>query len=253
MSGEERYNILKDAKLIAVTDKESSKYREIQSLAGINRRAKSIAEKYVFDLAKTLNILNLPLTHSEVSFEITISKSNGLRESVFQQTKYGGDYLNFGKALVNLKEILEQSVVVFRSNEDVYQNTKKAEMNFETKIVTFGAFETHDSIVPVKLEIKKQTDVRFASLYLVVSLTEIKKSDVMVRESSVKTDGNQTVTGSVYSLAQIISLVNSCDADFLKYVPDRMLTAEQLDAKRIAIEKDNYKIKRLGGNGIVTY
>ncbi len=49
------------------------------------------------------------------------------------------------------------------------------------------------------------------------------------------------VTGFVYSLPQIISKVNIQDADFIKYIPDQMLSEAQKKAKLAALAKDNAK------------
>jgi len=117
-----------------------------------------------------------------------------------------------------------------------------------------GAFESQSSIIPVKLEIKKERDVQHGSLYVVVSMTEIKKSDVMGRTyDAEKATDLLPVTGSVYSLPQIISKVNIQDADFLKYIPDQMLSGEQRTAKQAAIAKDNAKNIELGGKGEISY
>jgi len=43
---------------------------------------------------------------------------------------------------------------------------------------------------------------------------------------------NQPVTGSYYSLPEIISKINPQDNRFLKYIPDNMLNNEQILSKR---------------------
>ncbi len=49
-------------------------------------------------------------------------------------------------------------------------------------------------------------------------------------------------TDSVYSLQHLVSKINSQDRNFLKYLPDQMLSAEQQEAKDLALEEDKRKL-----------
>ena len=78
-------------------------------------------------------------------------------------------------------------------------------------------------------------------------MTKIKRTSVL---GSGEPDTNVSdlplpVTGSIYSLQQIVSKINAHDNDFLKYIPDRMLSVEQIAAKKEAKALEKAKIERL--------
>lgn len=53
--------------------------------------------------------------------------------------------------------------------------------------------------------------------------------------------GSELLPVSVYRITDIFKNINTKDYKFLKYIPDRFITAEQSGAKRHAIEEDEKK------------
>lgn len=249
MTDSERYEILKKTKITVVTDNKSDKQPLMKSIESIPERAKGQVEKYIRDLADELKILNTPLSTTDLDIEFQISKNNGLRESLSQQLKYGGNYRDFSRALINLKSILENAVLVHSSNVDRYAGTVRETETFVATHVLLGAFRNGESIIPVKLEIKQNRNIP-NNLYLVVAMTKIKETDV---KGSAHDDGissNNSLPGidPIYSIPQIVSKINPRDGRFFKNLPDQMLTPEQKAAKEVALAEDAAKLDRLKQN-----
>lgn len=246
MSDADRYSVLKDAKIIAISDlksKEQPLYSEIEK---IPEKAKGQIEKLIKELADALEIINVPLSTAALDIEFQLSKNNGLRESLSQQLKYGGNFHDFARALINLRDILERAVLIDVHTEDRYKGTYREDPSFQAAYVLLSAFKTQEYIIPVKLEIKQKKGVNNA-LYVVVSMTKIKRISVM--ESAIKDTDVSTFplsdTDSVYSLPHLVSKVNPQDRNFLKYLPDQMLNAWQQAAKSLALKEDKAKLDAL--------
>ena len=81
-------------------------------------------------------------------------------------------------------------------------------------------------------------------LYLAVALSKIEKTSVM--DDTVLTKGERTrlLPAFDYSISDFIKKINPSDGNFFKYIPDELLTDEQIDAKASAIEKENAKYRR---------
>ena len=243
MSEAERYSVLKDAKIIAVNDSKSESQPAYIEIEKVPERAKGQVEKLIKDLADDLEILNVPLSTTALNIEFQLSKNNGLRESLSQQLKYGGNFHDFSKALINLRDILNRAILVEAHTEDRYKGTVREDINFEAGYVLFSAFKSQEYVIPVKLEIKQKKDVHNI-LYVVVSMTKIKRTSVM--ESAFDDTEVSSIplsdTDSVYSLPHLVSKINPKDRDFLKYLPDQMLSNEQNAAKRLALKEDKAKL-----------
>lgn len=77
--------------------------------------------------------------------------------SLNYQTEYGGAYVSFAKALVNLDEILQNAVLIER-HTDKYKGTIRESENLENVSVLLGMFWDGNELMPVQMEIKKTTD-----------------------------------------------------------------------------------------------
>ena len=246
MSENERYSVLKDAKIVAINDSKSEAQPLYNEIEKVPEKAKGQVEALIKDLADDLEILNVPLSTTALDIEFQLSKNNGLRESLSQQLKYGGNFHDFSKALINLRDILNRAILVEVHTEDRYKGTVREDVNFEAGYVLFSAFKSQEYVIPVKLEIKQKKDVHNI-LYVVVSMTKIKRISVM--ESALDDTEVPTIplsdTDSVYSLPHLVSKINSKDRNFLKYLPDQMLSAEQSEAKRLALKEDKEKLNAI--------
>ncbi len=246
MSDEERYRVLKTKKIHVVEGRDSSPYSEALSrIDALPPKAKSKVEKEVYALAERLGILRKPMTSPEIEFEFQISKNNGLKKSLSNQLEYGGSYGDFARALINLDKIIANAVLIDAYTKDRYTDTSRADERFEGAYVLLGAFGDGENIIPIKLTIKKEAG-ETGSLYVVVAMTKIKRTGVMGSEGTTPFGAEQPlpVTDSTYSIQQIVSNVNTADADFLKYIPDGFLTDAQLRAKKWAVEREKAKKAR---------
>ena len=238
MTEQERYETLKDKKNEVFEDVKSLEYfSEIKDLEDIYARAKSKAEGVIIPLAKKLGILNKSMKTPEVEIDFVFTSNGGLKESLHKQLRYGGNYADFAKAIINLDKVLEYAILI-EAHGDKYAETVKANPNLERVYVLFSAFKDGDSIIPIQLEIKKHSH-EGGRLYMTVAMTKI-KADVV--ESSVGYKNNlvhSLLSASKYSLSDIFKNVNELDKHFLKYIPDGFLTRGQQQAKQKAIQEDS--------------
>ncbi len=240
MSDQERYIELADKKISVLSDKNTAQYaQEIASLEALQTRAKSKAEKIIRPLAVKLGILNKPLSTSDVDVEFLFTTNGGLAESMHKQLRYGGNYVDFAKTLINLDKVLETAVLI-EVHGDKYAGTVRANEHLESVYVLFGAFRDGKNLIPVQMEIKKSSDVG-GRLYLTVAMTKI-EADV-VGSAPENNQAPSLVPASEYSLADIFREINPKDAHFLKYLPDGFLSEEQINAKNAAIEEDDVRIQ----------
>lgn len=157
------------------------------------------------------------------------AKINGLKESLSKQLRYGGNYTDFAKALVNLEKILDNAVLI-EVHGDKYKGTSRENENLEAVYVLLGAFKDGSHIIPVQMEIKKSSDVG-GRLYMTVALTKIEADVLGSTPENIQT--RSLISASTYSLSDIVQKINPNDAHFLKYIPDKMLSTEQIQAKKV--------------------
>lgn len=102
----------------------------------------------------------------------------------------------------------------------------------------FSAFEDGENIISVKLEIKEFND-KPNTLYVAVSLESIKKTEVS-KQGTTENGVAQNSRSVTYSICDLFKKINPKDVDFIKYLPNELLTYEQLKAKEryINVEKD---------------
>ena len=250
MTDSERYAILKDAKISVQTDDGSAAYiNQINSIAELGDRAKSRAEKIIIPLAKDLGILNKPMSAADIDIDFIFSIGGGLKESLNKQLRYGGNYVDFAKTIINLDKVINSAVLI-EKHPDKYKGTSREDRNLEAVFVMVSAFRDGDYVIPVQLEIKKSSNDG-GRLYLTVAMTKIEAS---VLGGTV--DENQALhlipASITYNLADIFRKINPQDGHFLKYLPDGFLSEVQKESKRKAIEEDDvrissYKLSTYGG------
>lgn len=244
MSEDERYERLKDSHIKIVPDAHASEHAEDISSLKLIARAKSKAEKIILPFAKKLGITSKWLTTPEVSVSFLFSQTRGLPESLNKQLRYGGDYVDFAKAIVNLEDILDNAILVEQHTEK-FKGTTKEIPNLINWSVLLGAFSSEGHIIPVQFEIKNTSDAG-GRLYLTVALTKI-QADVLGSTSVVTQNDNSTrsLISAEYSLSDIVREINTKDKHFLKYIPDQMLSVDQIEAKKDALAEDQEKREEL--------
>ena len=95
--------------------------------------------------------------------------------------------------------------------------------------VLLSAFADENGIVPVRLTVKEFKD-KENSLYALITLEKIETEIVGRGESLATTPTPYPV--SEMSIPDIVSKIKPTDGNILKYLPDKLLNAEQLEGKR---------------------
>ena len=102
-----------------------------------------------------------------------------------------------------------------------------------------SAFVDGDNIVPVKFEIKEFSDKQ-NTLYVAITMHPIKKAEVSKSGTSTGEVAQNSRSANI-SISHIFEKINTSDQNFLKYVPDGFLSAEQIEAKNLVLAKDGAK------------
>ena len=95
--------------------------------------------------------------------------------------------------------------------------------------VLLSAFADENGIVPVRLTVKEYKD-KDNSLYALITLEKI-ETEVSGRGESLSTTP-EPYPVSEMSIPDIVSKIKPTDGNILKYLPDKLLSAEQLEGKR---------------------
>lgn len=236
MTQEDRYEVLKDAWLPAITydTKKINDQLSVEAKDNIIKEAFSRAEKELRTYLRANNILNTKLTAPGIKFEFDMS-AKGLSESLHKQKEYGGSYENLLYALDNLNTLLENSLLI-NKHSDKYKGTDLGNEDINSISVLMSLMGNEDTLIPVKLDIKEYKG-QPGKLYVTVTTGEIKKADVM--ETVDRDNSNiSSLIPATYILKSIVQNVNEEDRHLLKYFPDQMLTQEQIAWKNKAIEED---------------
>ncbi len=236
MDDAERYEILKGKSIqpqkIEVDPKFDIDFEYLE------KNIKSEIEKPLIKKLRELGYLKRYKTDAiEVDFEFT---GGGLRKSLNSQaTAYGGSFADLAKVVLNLQKLLDNSVLI-EIHSDKGAGTDLENKQLVQTFVMMSAFAEGNSIVPVQFEVKQFVD-HANRLYLAVALTKIETGVV----GNTTPDKNQASTYllpvSSISIADLFSKINIKDENFFKYIPDGFLSADQIDAKKRALAKDEAK------------
>ena len=236
MDEDERYEILKNKKITLAkvdTDLYKKYIKEMPELLDKKLRTQD-AKKLLKRLGDEFGVYKeYESKDFDIKFEFGV---NNLNKSVNTQR---GNYDKFAQMLSCFPDVISNAVgvEVHNRNEEGY----KTDDTLKNVYVLFSAFENDTEIVPVKLSVKEFVD-KSNRLYLAISLESIKKD--RVNSMGVQDNLTHIRTSSVtVSIAELFKNVNIIDADFLKYLPNRFLNEEQIEAKSVAIEKDKNKYK----------
>ena len=97
-----------------------------------------------------------------------------------------------------------------------------------------SALNKNNSIIPVQFEIMEYIDNN-NRLYLAVAMTKINEADVVGNTARINERTNLLPTSNI-SIVDIFKKINPQDKNFLKYIPDEFLNAEQKKAKASALD-----------------
>ena len=110
-----------------------------------------------------------------------------------------------------------------------YAGTIREDKTLLQTDVLLSAFADENGIVPVRLTVKEYKD-KENSLYALITLEKIETEIFERGESSMTTPTSYPV--SEMSIPDIVSKIKPTDGNILKYLPDKLLNAEQLEGKR---------------------
>lgn len=238
MDDETRAELLnkKSVNVVSV-DAEHTKALDNIDLDALQNSYPSYARPIIKKIARDFGILNAPFYNSDIELEFSYS-SGSIQESINKQHSRYGDFV---KMLSVFSDVIENAVGI-ETHKDKYTGTRREDTNLKQMYVLASAFSDEKGIYPVKLEVKefkKSTN----KLYLSVVLT--KKESRNLSGNLGQNQLNTAPPTSVISIADLISIVNPSEGDFLKYFPDSMLDSEQIESKNKALEKDAEKVKKL--------
>lgn len=236
MPEEQRYNVLKNKKLqlqkIRVDNDFDIDFEYLKN------NIKSIVEKPLIEKIKELGFIRKYQTSViDVDFDLTVS---GVRKSLNSQASYyGGDFADFAKVILNLQNLLDNSVLL-EVHSDKGKGTPLENPQLKQTYVLLSAFYEGNTIKPVQFEVKQYVDNN-NRLYLSVALTKIETGVVgntILEENQVSTT---LIPISDISLTDLLAKINPKDYKLLKYVPNQFLNKEQLEAKNVALQEDAVK------------
>lgn len=165
-------------------------------------------------------------SNADINISFEFSKNN-FRESYHKQKV---NYEQFAKMFSVFDSVVENAIgiEVHNRNTDGY----KTDITLNNVYVLMSAFEDGDYIIPVKLEIKEFKDKQNA-LYVAISLQGIKKAEVS-KQGNTENGVTQNSRSAIISIVDLFTKINPKDIDFIKYIPNELLTDEQTVAKNKA-------------------
>lgn len=178
-------------------------------------------------------------TYRNENINVKFNFSNeSYRKSANEQLIRKNNAKNFLYMVNDFRNIVSNAVPI-----EIHSDRIKGGALKNTRVLA-GAFWNGENVVPVEITIKeyKQPNIE-PKLYMAVTIN--KEGDTVIAGSPFQ--GPPTIAPpSTISLSDLVKGVNSNNKDFLKYFPDSMLSSEQIEYKKTALE--NERIKYEGKN-----
>ncbi len=244
MEDAERAAVLREKRVVPAVYNYSSEVTEVEAEL-LKKEYKKSAKTILRRIADRFGIFR-NYRHEDVGIEFNYSV-HSFNESYNKQSTRGGDIQDFGKMLALLHEIIDGSQEI-ETHNDKYAGTARDSGQVKEMHVFLGAFRDGNRTVPVQLEVKEfLPDVGVKNkLHVTVTLNMaeagITSRPTAFQESASKHDTPASVD---ISLTDLIQSVNDPDGNFLKYVPDELLTDEQMSAKQRGIEREGVRLEEL--------
>ena len=228
MSDAERATELADSVIVA-PEVDIGVSQKVPAPDGSGRLDIKAAKRVALELAEKFDAFRV-YTNSNLEIEFEFSRNN-LRESSQKQYKRTHDLRMQALAFANLDRIVSGAVPV-----ETHFDLKDSDGDTKRVFVLVSCMAVEDSVIPVQLEIKEFTNAKFSpKLYVVVTLGEIKTG--VLEMGAAKAVESVSLPAFKIKLADMIKNVNQSDGDFLMYLPDQMLTPEQVKAKWEAVDR----------------
>ena len=244
MSDEEREKELRKMTLAVVEYDKSKSNFSSDEIKNLKKKHLSEASLTLKSLAEKFNIVDKRYSNKYIHMTFRYTKTAN-KESMNKQSKSDKDYVRFAKMLSIFEELV-QSAVPIEVHSDRYAGTVKENRQLKYDYVLLSGFKDGNSFVPVAFHIKQYAPIgdNPNRLYVSITLGEIKKESELRANPRLVNDYDSLKPArslSSYSLTNIIRNVNPKFKGFLMYVPDGMLTDEQIKSKKKALmARKNY-------------
>ncbi len=244
MSDEEREKELRKMTLAVVEYDKSKSNFSSDEIKNLKKKHLSEASSTLKSLVEKFNIADKRYSNKYIHMTFKYTKAAN-KESMNKQSKSDKDYVRFAKMLSIFDELV-QSAVPIEIHSDRYAGTVKENRQLKYDYVLLSGFKDGNSFVPVAFHIKQYATIgdNPNRLYVSITLGEIKKeSELRANPRLVNNYDSLKPARSLplYSLTNIIRNVNPKFKGFLMYVPDGMLTDEQIKSKKKALmARKNY-------------
>lgn len=235
MSDEERARILRIKKIKNIafvrelSVRDSERFESVSSWGDIDKISGKEKRCIIQKIAKEFGVFK-EYINDDVSLSFNFSNNN-YRESFGKQKK---NFQSFAKMFSVFEQVIESAVgvEVHNRNDEGY----KFDPTLKNAYVLISAFGDGDSLVPVKLEVKEFRD-KENTLYVAISLEKIKMTEVS-KQGTTENGVAQNSRSVNVSISDLLLKINPKDVNFLKYIPDELLTDEQITFKNEEINKE---------------
>ncbi len=238
MTDDERYEALKNEK-IKIEPYNSEKLRG-ENVEQLNTTTSKEVRKYIKTLAEKFEVFKKYISEN-ARIEFRFSRNN-LAESASKQGKIKAEYAE----MLSATDAIVQNAVLVEAHKDKYAGTTREDKTILQTDVLLSAFADENGIVPVRLTVKEYKD-KDNSLYALITLEKI-ETEVSGRGESLATTP-EPYPVSEMSIPDIVSKIKPTDGKILKYLPDKLLSTEQLEGKRAALAKDKGRIEEFSQKG----
>lgn len=195
--------------------------------------------KEIRQYAQGIKLFDDTYRNENVKVKFNFSNSS-YKKSASEQLIRKNNAKNFLYMVNDFRNIVTNAVPIEIHSDRIKNGALKS-----TRVLV-GAFWNGDNVVPVEITIKEYIDSKTEpKLYMAVTIN--KEGDTVIAgNSKIKLDSSTLASPSIISLSDLVKGVNSNNKDFLKYFPDSMLSSEQIEYKKTALE--NERIKYEGKN-----
>lgn len=241
MSDSERADIIRNTTIDVVEFKDDKAELSGKQVLKLKSTYKSEAQKILKELAEKFGVFK---DYSNDSIELEFNYSRGsLNESTHKQNERNADFYDFAKMLYIFDDVIKNAQPI-ESHTDKYRETKRENKNINQVFVLLSAFRDGNYIIPVEFNIKEFNKGVKNQLYVSVTLKKI-EADLMETLSNQKSSVGISKSTSNYSITELIKNVNPADEEFLKYIPDELLSDEQKQGKSNAVKREKLRIDDL--------
>lgn len=225
MSDAERAQELKDKTILL---KDSQIDKELSEVISDGPKMNTVY-KYIRDNRERLG-LNKEFAANDV--EVGFYYFNkGINKSLNMMSKNGSDLKEYGHIVSSLDDILDNAVLVERHSDKGGLNK-----DLEQVYVLLSGYKDGSEVYPVEIEIREYSN-RENGLYVAIT---IEKNEVAETGNAYKEAGADSTSFEI-SIPQLVGLINPKASHMLKYLPDGMLSKEQMAGKEKGLAEDRRK------------